>query len=350
MQFNYIKQTTFFGLLIATSVLFLWMLGSYVFPIFWAVVIAIVFYPLYTYIHKKIRGRSATAALLSVVGVVLVVVIPLTIIGGLVVRESLSLYQMISEGQQSSGLNLLERTSALSVYLEPFGVSPDYIQTKLTSLTTSALSTLSQSLIVFSQSTFSFLISLVVMMYLLFFMFKDGKKLVDILYHYLPLGDAHEKLLFERFSATTRAVAKGTLAIAILQGALGGIAFAIAGVSAPTLWGVAMTLMAVIPAIGPGIIWLPAGIILLLTGSVWQGIFILIVGALLVSIVDNIFRPILIGRETKMPDAMILLATLGGLATFGISGFIVGPIIAAFFLSLWSIFEKKYHKELSNNV
>jgi predicted PurR-regulated permease PerM len=155
--------------------------------------------------------------------------------------------------------------------------------------------------------------------------------------------------LFERFTTTTRAVAKGTVAIAILQGALGGIAFAIAGVSAPTLWGVAMTFMAVIPAIGPGIIWLPAGIILLLTGSIWQGVFILIVGGLLVSLIDNLLRPILIGRETKMPDALILLATLGGLATFGISGFIVGPIIAAFFLSLWSIFEEKYHTELSNS-
>jgi len=187
------------------------------------------------------------------------------------------------------------------------------------------------------------------MVYLLFFMFKDGKKLEEVMYHYLPLGDAHERLLVERFTATTRAVVKGTLAIAVLQGALGGIAFAIAGVSAPTLWGLAMTLMAIIPAIGPGIIWLPAGIILLLTGSIWQGIFILIVGALLVSVIDNFLRPLLIGRETKMPDAIILLSTLGGLATFGISGFIVGPIIAAFFLSLWTIFEKKFHRELTHN-
>jgi predicted PurR-regulated permease PerM len=349
MQFDYIKQGTFFGLLVATTVLFLWMLGDYLFPVFWAIVVAIVFYPLFSYLNRKLKGRSTVAALLSVLLVILIIMVPLSIIGGMVVNESLSLYKEVTSDQAPAGLNLLERTSVLSVYLEPFGVSPSAVESRLTTWTTSALSSLTQSLLVFSQSTFSFLISIIVMVYLLFFMFKDGAKLEKILYHYLPLGDAHERLLVERFTATTRAVVKGTLAIAVLQGALGGIAFAIAGVSAPTLWGVAMTLLAVIPAIGPGLIWLPAGLILLLTGSVWQGIFILIVGALLVSVIDNFLRPVLIGRETKMPDAVILLSTLGGLATFGISGFIVGPIIAAFFLSLWTIFEKKFHRELTNN-
>jgi predicted PurR-regulated permease PerM len=349
MNFNYIKQGTFFGLLVAVSTLFLWMLRDYLFPIFWAIVVAIVFYPTYLNIHKSFKERTALAALTTVAIIVIMVVIPLSIIGSLVVQESLSLYQEVSEGKQLSGLNLLERTSALSVYLEPLGVAPEEVQTRLSNWTAGALSSLSQSLLVFSQSTFSFLISTIVTVYLLFFMFKDGTKMQRILYHYMPLGDTNEKQLLERFVSTTKAVVKGTIVIAILQGVLGGIAFAIAGVSAPTLWGVAMTLMAIIPAIGPGIIWLPAGIVLLLTGSVWQGVFIILVGALLVSVVDNFLRPILIGRGTKMPDAIILLATLGGLATFGISGFIVGPIIAAFFFSFWSIFEEKYHEELSNN-
>lgn len=350
MQFNNIKQGTFFGLLLVTSGLFIWMLRNYLFPVFWAVVIAIVFYPLFTYFDKKLNGRSASASLLSVSVIILIVVIPLSIIGSLVIQESLSLYKEVSEGQPLNGLNLLERTSSLSIYLEPLGVSPDEVQSRLKTWTSDGLSTMSKSLVGFSQSTFSFLISTFIMMYLLFFMFKDGKKLIEVLYHYLPMSNVYEKHLMGRFAATTRAVTKGTLVIAVVQGALGGIAFAIAGVSAPTLWGVAMTFLSVIPAVGSGIIWFPAGIILLLTGSYWQGSFILFVGIVLISVIDNFLRPLLIGRETKMPDAIILLATLGGLATFGISGFIVGPIVAAFFISLWSIFEEQYHKELSNNT
>lgn len=350
MQFNNIKQVTFFGLLLATSTLFIWMLGNFLFPVFWSVVFAIIFYPLYSYIEKKLNGRSSTAALLAVSGIFLMVVIPLSIISGLIIHESLGLYNEVSEGQPLNGLNLLERTASLSVHLEPLGISPEEVQTRLKGWTSDGLSTLSKSLVGFSQSTFSFLISTFVMLYLLFFMFKDGKKLVGILHHYLPMNKTHEKHLTDRFAATTRAVTKGTLVIAVVQGALGGMAFAITGVSAPTLWGVAMTFLSVIPAVGSGIIWFPAGIILLLTGSLWQGGFILFVGIVLISVIDNFLRPLLIGRDTKMPDAIILLATLGGLATFGISGFIMGPIIAAFFLSLWSIFEEKYHQELSSNT
>ena len=156
-----------------------------------------------------------------------------------------------------------------------------------------------------------------------------------------------EKRLFRKFASTTRATVKGTFLIALIQGALGGILFFAVGISAPFLWGSIMGVLSVIPAIGPGIIWLPAGIILLVSGSIWQGIFVLVAGGLVISLIDNALRPIFVGKDTEMPDFLILLSTFGGLSVFGITGFIIGPIIAAFFLSMWNMFEEEYKKDLS---
>lgn len=348
MNFETIKHLTFVAVLLGTTITFVMMLGHYLFPVFWAVVIAIIFFPLYTRIETSFNGRRSLASLATMATILVVVAIPLTIIGTMMVQESLTLYERITNNESTSGIGLLERVTEFSAYLEPFGISEADVTSRLREGVASGLSFVSGSLLSATQSTFSFFIGLAVCIYLLFFMFRDGRALEQLLYSYVPLEHTHKKRLIDRFTATTRAVAKGTIAIAILQGVLGGIAFWITGVSAPTLWGAAMAVLAIIPAIGPALVWLPVGVILLATGSIWQGIFILVVGALLVSVVDEFLRPILIGRTSKMPDAVILLATLGGLATFGITGFIVGPIIAAFFISLWVIFEEKYHSELTS--
>lgn len=139
------------------------------------------------------------------------------------------------------------------------------------------------------------------------------------------------------------------MAIAVLQGILGAITFWIVGLSNPVLWGVAMAAGALIPAVGPALVWVPASIILLATGSIWQGVTIILSGVLVIGLVDNLLRPVLVGRGAKMPDSITLLATIGGLATFGVSGLVAGPIIAAFFLSLWTMFGERYQKELLKN-
>lgn len=349
MKFDHIQQFVFFGLLLATSVMFLWMIGKYLLPVFWALVIAIVFYPFYLRVEKMLAGRATIASLLSILAVVILVVTPIALVGGLVVQESLGLYQRISQNNTENGIGFIERAGEVASYFESYGVSQSDVEDRLREWVASISQVVASSMVSVSQFTFAFVLNIFIMLYMLFFFFKDGRSLHKTLIHYLPLGDKYEERLFTRFSETTRAVVKGTLAIAILQGVIGGITFALAGVSAPVLWGVLMTLFAIIPAIGPAIVWLPAGIILILTGDLIPGISILVVGVLLVSIVDEFLRPILVGRGAKMPDAIVLLATLGGLTAFGISGFVVGPIIAAFFLSLWVMFEEKYRTELSNN-
>ena len=177
------------------------------------------------------------------------------------------------------------------------------------------------------------------MLYLLFFFLRDGTRLLEGLVRALPLGDERERHLLGRFAEVSRATIKGTVVVGIVQGAIGGVAFAIIGLGAPVLWGVVMALLSILPAVGPSLVWLPAAIILLVNGEIVGGIALLAVGLLVIGFIDNLLRPILVGRDTRMPDYLILLSTLGGLAGFGLAGIIIGPIIAAFFLSIWQMAE-----------
>ncbi len=350
MQFSSIQQFFFFGLLASTTLLFLYMLGGFLITVLWAVIIALVFHPVYEYLKVKFNGRASAASVSTVFLVVLVVLIPLISIGGMVVSESLSLYENLTKEDgdfDSSGL--LARVSMVTTYLEPYGISQANVESRLRDWGASISQVVASSLLAFSQNTISFLIQVVVMLYLLFFFLRDGTKLERLIRHHLPLGDDYERRLFTRFSETTQAVIKGTLLISVVQGIIGGVLFWVVGIPNPVLWGVTMGTLAIIPLLGTSSVWLPAAIILMVTGSVWSGVIILLVGALVISSVDNFLRPILVGRSTKMPDALVLLSTIGGLATFGVSGFIIGPIIAAFFLSLWTIFEEKYRIQLTKN-
>jgi predicted PurR-regulated permease PerM len=148
--------------------------------------------------------------------------------------------------------------------------------------------------------------------------------------------------LLRRFAEVSRATIKGTLVVGLAQGAIGGTAFAVLGIGAPVLWGVVMALLSILPVVGTALVWLPAAIFLIVNGQIIGGIALILIGVFVIGLTDNLLRPILVGRDTRLPDYLILLATLGGLAAFGLAGVIVGPIIAAFFLSVWHMAEKEF--------
>lgn len=347
MSFKGIQQTFFFGLLLGTTAVFLWMLGTYLLPVFWATVIAIIFYPLYEKILRRVGSRAGLASLVTVGAVIVTVMLPLALVITMVTQESITIYQNLSNGGESmTGSGLIEQFGRLAEYAEPLGIEPAAIEDRLRTELARLAEGLAASTVAVGQSTFALLVYIAITIYLLYFLFRDGALLVERLGHYLPLGQKYEQRLFNRFTETTRGVVQGTLTVAIIQGTLGGITLWLAGVSAPVLWGVVMTLLGIIPAIGTPIVWFPAAIMLLLSGSIWQGIMVLTVGLFLVSTIDEFLRPRLVGRKAKLPDPVVLLATLGGIASFGISGFVVGPIMAAFFISLWAMFEEKYHTQL----
>ena len=164
----------------------------------------------------------------------------------------------------------------------------------------------------------------------------------------LPLGDARERFLMRRFAEVSRATIKGTMVVGVVQGTIGGIAFAALGIGAPVLWGAVMAFLSILPAVGSALIWLPAAIILIVNDRVVAGIALIFIGVLVIGLVDNFLRPLLVGRDTRMPDYLILLSTLGGLAGFGFAGIVIGPIIAAFFLAVWQMAHSEFTEAKSS--
>src|SRR5690606_9260106 len=177
------------------------------------------------------------------------------------------------------------------------------------------------------------------------FLLRDGSTLIDLITHALPLGDERERLLLAKFAEVTRATIKGNLVVGIVQGALGGLIFALLGLPTPVLWGVAMAVVSLIPAIGAALVWAPFAIYLVVTGDVMAGVILTVYGVFVIGLADNVLRPILVGRDTKLPDWLVLISTLGGLVMFGINGFVMGPLVAAAFIVFWQIFCRDYTDE-----
>ena len=188
------------------------------------------------------------------------------------------------------------------------------------------------------QNTFDFLVDLCIVLYLLFFLLRDGDDLARRIRTAIPLYPDQQRELFNKFTTVIRATVKGNVVVAIVQGALGGLIFWFLGVHAPVLWAVVMAFLSLLPAVGSALVWLPVAIYFLVTGATWQGIVLIAYGVLVIGLVDNILRPILVGKDTKMPDYVVLISTLGGMAIFGLNGFVIGPVIAAMFMAVWDIF------------
>jgi predicted PurR-regulated permease PerM len=188
------------------------------------------------------------------------------------------------------------------------------------------------------QNTFQFIVNLFIVLYLLFFFLRDGDYLSTRIRQALPLRHEQQHDLFSKFTTVIRATVKGNIVVALVQGALGGSIFWILGVHAPVLWAVLMTFLSLLPAVGAGLVWAPVAIYFLATGAIWQGIVLIAFGVLVIGLVDNVLRPVLVGKDTKLPDYVVLISTLGGLAIFGLNGFVIGPVIAAMFIAAWDLF------------
>jgi predicted PurR-regulated permease PerM len=188
------------------------------------------------------------------------------------------------------------------------------------------------------QNTFEFVVSLSISLYLAFFLIRDGDSTVRAIGRKIPLAPVHRQRLWHKFATVVRATVKGNLLVALIQGALGGLAFWALGVSGALLWAVLMAALSLLPAVGAALVWGPVALYFLVTGAMWQGLALVAFGVLVIGLVDNLLRPILVGQDTRMPDYVVMISTLGGMAVFGINGFILGPLIAAMFLSAWQIF------------
>ncbi|WP_420454385.1 AI-2E family transporter [Rubrivirga sp.] len=345
MHFRSLENRAFLALVVLVTLAFAWTLGGFLLPVFWAVVLAVLFAPLFQWFARRLGGRATPAALLTLLTVLIAVVAPLVLLGVLVTQEAVGVYQRVASG----AIDLTEPVAAVERLLpqlvqraQELGVDFDQIRENVASSALAVSQEVASRLLGFGQQAVTFTLLLAVTLYVLFFFVRDGEALRATMIRALPLGDPREKRLFTKFAAVTRATVKGTFVISAIQGTIGGVAFWLLGIESPVLWGVLMAIFSLIPAVGGAIVWVPAAVILLVSGAWVEALILTGVGAGVMGTVDNALRPVLVGRDAGMPDYMILLSTLGGLATFGFSGLVMGPIVAGLFLTVWEMFTEEF--------
>lgn len=333
------------SLLVAVTAGFAWLMGPFSGAILWGVIAAILFTPLNNRLLAKLPGRPNTVAVITLTIIFLLVIIPALLLGAALISEATAVYGRIQSGEidLNRSFNDVERNLPLFVrnWLSDVGLTDfNALQQKITDAFNSSFRVLAGQVVSFGQSALSFFLALGVMMYLTYFLLRDGYVLVDRIERRLPMPAEQRRLLFERFVAVVRATIKGSLIVAILQGLIGGIIFWALGIEGALLWGVAMGVFSLFPAIGTGLIWVPMAIYLVATGQVWQGAVLFACGFVIISSVDNVARPILVGRDTRIPDYLVLISTLSGFELMGFNGFVIGPVIAALFMAVWDIYSR----------
>jgi predicted PurR-regulated permease PerM len=338
-----LEDRTLLLLVIAVSLAFAWILWPFFSAVLWATVLAIVFAPLYRRILRSIIRDPNLAALATLLIIVMLVILPLFLTAASLVHEATSLYERIQSGELNLGTVFQQLRDALPAWvtgiLDRLGLTNlGAVQERLSDALKRGSQFIAAQALSIGQGAADFILGLLVTLYLLFFLLREGGELFKRLHDAIPLAREQKRALFSKFTTVIRATIKGSILVAAVQGALGGLIFWLLGLHAPVLWGVVMGLLALLPAVGAAAIWLPAAIYLLVTGSIWQGMVLLLFGAFVIGLIDNILRPLLVGKDTKMPDYVVLISTLGGLATFGLNGFILGPVIAAMFIAAWDIF------------
>lgn len=350
MEFGKFRNYLFLSLLGGVTVLFFYIIKPFFYALFWAAVLAALFTPLLKRVDRKLKHRTLST-LVTLLVIALILILPLFIIGTLLVNEAAGIYDAVrnNRGQFAEAISGINYFLYHNNIITRFGIDEATVTARVGELSQWLLDFVVRSAQTFTQSSLEFAALFLIMMYSLFYFLRDGDKMLHKLMYLLPLGDRNEMKLYKKFTATSSATIRGTLLVGGLQGSLGGILFAITGIPGAIIWGIIMTLFSIIPATGSFLIWLPAGIIMLATGHLWQGILILIVGALVISVIDNLLRPILVGKDLSMHPLIILFSTLGGLVMFGITGFIIGPIVASLFLSFWEMYEEYYRTELEKN-
>ena len=342
MEMQKIRKNIFLAILMIGTVAFLYLLKPFAYPIFWAAVIAGLFGPLYKRVNRKLKHPNLSTAIMLVVAI-FVIIIPLAVIASVLLAQAIDMYSALKDTadiqQKAQGIIDLLKGNP---YLQKLDLDEKALTETFYDISGSISKYIVGYLTDLSQNTLLLIINFIVMLYCLFFFIRDGDKLLRGSLYILELKDEIGNQIYQRFTSTAQATLKGMLIVGLIQGTMGGILFWAVGINSAIVWGVIMILAAMIPGIGCAIIWAPAALILLATGHVWEGIVVVAVGSLVISSIDNILRPLLVGKDTQMHPLLIFLSTIGGIAVFGVSGFVIGPIITALLATLWEIYEKHY--------
>lgn len=348
MKRERVHKVVLLSLVMLISVLFLQMIQQFLMPMFMAGLFSAMARPGHHWLTRRLGGRENIASAVLVLGMVVLVLAPLSMLIGVVVAQAINVGQSVTPWVQS----FIQEPTIITTYLEKIPYYEEIIpyRTVIIQKAGELVGTLStfliDSLSSATKMTMNALFGSVIMLYVMFYFMTMGEVLLERILYFLPLTDDDERMLLYRFTSVTRATIKGTIVIGIMQGTICGLAFALAGIKGPVFWGSVMAVTSIIPAFGTAIVWGPALIILLLMGDFSGAIILGVFCGAVAGNLDNLVRPRLVGKDTEMHDLFVLFGSLGGISMFGLLGIIIGPIIAALFITIWEIYGKVFQDYL----
>ena len=340
MQQDRINQIVLILMVIGISALFFSMIQPFLMAIFLAGLFSALARPVYRRFRILFRGHRHLASAVTLVLMIVVVLIPLFFLISTVVGQAIDVGQKVTPWirmnlEQPDRFNAYLEGLPFYEYLEPYrGEVLERAGKIVGSVSNWVVGGLSQA----TLGTANFVFMTFVFLYTMYFFQMEGHKLVRKVLYYLPLDGDDESLMLDKFTSVSRAMIKGTFLIGILQGGLAGIAFAVAGLENAVFWGTVMAVLSIIPSVGSALVWIPASIILIMQDNMAAGVGLLAFCGLIVGSLDNVLRPMLVGKDTKMHELMIFFGTLGGIFMFGIPGMLIGPLIASLFITIWELY------------
>lgn len=345
-----LQQASFLLILAAVSLMMVVIAWPFATPLLWAALAAIIFQPLYQRVLRRTGGRPNLAASLTLLVIFFAVLVPALYIASLVAEQAIALVaslqaQPIDLAAQYQRLYEMLPAPVQKVVFDSGWTNLATVQARVQEFLRESAGFIATNAVSIGGGALSFVLSFVLALYVVYFLLRDGARIGQIILTTAPVERDIADRLAERFIGIVRATIKGTGVVGLVQGTMGGIMLGLVGVPSALLLGVLMVILAIIPVIGTVVVWAPAAIWLLATGQIWQGVFVLVFGLVVVSSVDNVLRPILVGRETGIPDWIILITTLGGISLAGFSGIVIGPLVGGLFLACWSILQEQRERE-----
>ncbi len=338
-----LERATFLLLLVVVTLAFIWILWPFASALFWAAVLALLFAPMRRWLLRRMGDRPNLATFATLGVCMLVVVLPVSLVAASLVHEAGTLVEHVQSGEIDIGRYARQVFDSLPQWLSDllrrFGLH-DFagLQKRVVTAMTAGSQAIAAKALLIGQGTFDLVVDFFVMLYVLYFLLRDGTALQRRIFDAVPLEMAHKRQLGTKFATVIRATVKGNVLVAATQGVLGGVAFWFLGIHGALLWSVLMAVLSLLPAVGAGLVWGPVAAYLLATGELAQGLGLIVWGVVVIGLVDNLLRPLLVGKDTKMPDWLVLVSTVGGMALFGLNGFVIGPAIAAMFIAVWDLF------------
>ncbi len=340
-----LRTVVFVILLLLITGAFLYIIGGLLLPIFYGMVFAILLYPLYGRVLAGLRNKEGLAALISILLAIILLILVLYVIGSLLVRDAVLLIDTIGDKVDAVA------PEAESLFDNAKNLLPDVVSERVSQINlreqiVSLTKNVAQVFLGFAQAFTGNLVAIfalsLVAFYATFYFLKNGKRWSARFIKVLPLPAGDAEYLSERFVTTVRTALRMIFIMGAVQGFLGGLIFAMLGITAPFFWGLIFALFSLIPGLGHYIVWLPTAIILFLIGSPIKAIILIVYGLLVMGFADDLLRPYLIGRSVNIHPFLILLATIGGIATFGFTGLILGPVVASLTVAVWSLYQNRY--------